>query len=125
MVNTRSVKSRTFLYFRKDGRVTKALHSHRGLGLRKLGSPPSELLRRITDLIPQNVLEREDVIQIICMSLLSGSLTWEQFAENRTAVLREAKRLMLYSGLLSDMALVSLDKSIESAEGVELGDFLI
>jgi hypothetical protein len=59
------------------------------------------------------------------MSLLSGSLTWEQFAENRTAVLREAKRLMLYSGLLSDMALVSLDKSIESAEGVELGDFLI
>lgn len=101
------------------------MHSQRGRGIRTLGGSEDKLFRRVSDCIPGDVLERQDVIQILCMSLLSGTLTWQQFTKNKTAVLREAKRVMLYSGMLADIALVSLNKPIEPDEDVEFGDFLV
>lgn len=108
----RSLSSRTFIYFRRDGRITKSLHSERGRGQKIIGGSVESLLERVSSVIGSDLHEYEDAVQIICAAILDGKLTWRQFVSNKTKILKEVKRIMLYSGLTVDLALLSADQSV-------------
>jgi hypothetical protein len=77
-----------------------------------MGGPIDTLFERVSSVVGTGLHEYEDAVQIICEALLDGTLTWRQFINHKAAVLSETKRIMVYSGLTTDLRLLSADQPV-------------